>query len=88
MFTLTEDEQRQIKYLVDLIKPFCFFTNTIRRTKGLTLGHVYSIYNQLFNHLEHFLLTLQAKRQQGNRPQINCIVEGINKALLKLQKYY
>ena len=49
---LTEDEWKQIDYLLSITQPFFNFTSVLSKTKDITIHIVFSIYNQLFDHLE------------------------------------
>jgi glutamine synthetase type III len=51
-FKLDQEEWRQIEYLLLITKPFFDFTNVLSKTRDVTVHHVFSIYNRLFNHLD------------------------------------
>jgi len=51
-FKLDEEEWRQVEYLLLITKPFFDFTNVLSKTRDVTVQHVFSIYNKLFNHLD------------------------------------
>ena len=48
---LRKIEVQQVQYLIDLVKPFCAFTQAISRTTTPTIQQVFPIYNTLLSHL-------------------------------------
>jgi hypothetical protein len=59
---LTEDEWKQIHYLLSFTQPFFNFTTVLSETKDVTIHIVFSIYNQLFDHLERSIDQLRRKK--------------------------
>jgi hypothetical protein len=88
IFRLSHVEWKQVEYLIQLTKQFCFFTNSMGRTKGTTVGHVYEVYNSLFTCLEKQLASLEVKQARESKNWINPLIDGLTKALEKLRKYY
>jgi hypothetical protein len=56
------EEWRQIDYLLYLTKPFFDFTSVLTKTKDITIHGVFSVYNKLFDHLEHSIQQLSRKK--------------------------
>lgn len=81
---LTKPEWQQIKYLVDLVRPFCNFTQVISRSTTPTIHHVFVIYNTLLEHLEKS----EAKLMRKRKPWKVFLREGLRGAQLKLKEYY
>lgn len=59
---LNSDEWRQIDYLLCLTKPFYIYTTALSKTKDVTIHNVFSLYNELFKHLEVSKRQLQRKK--------------------------
>lgn len=56
---LTEDEWKQIDYLLLITQLFFNFTSVLSKTKDVTIHIVFSIYNQLFDYLEKSIAQLR-----------------------------
>jgi hypothetical protein len=56
------DEWRQIDYLLCLTKPFFLYTTTFSKTKDVTIHQVFTLYNELFKHLEASVQQLRRKK--------------------------
>ena len=61
---LTNEEWKQIEYLIDLTKPFMIFINIIKKTSGPVIQDTFEIYDVLFNHIETANDKLHPKRQR------------------------
>lgn len=85
-FALSEIEWKQIGYLIDLVRPFNFFTTTIGKTKGITLPYVLRIYDELFERLDESRRRLKAKIRQYS--WVKPLIDGIDAAEAKLDVYY
>jgi hypothetical protein len=48
----SQEEWRQIDYLLSITQPFFTFTTSLSKTKEVTIHSVFAIYNKLFTHLE------------------------------------
>ena len=59
--TITSEEWKQVEYLIELTKPFAFFTALIGKSKGPMIHNVFNIYESLFNHLEDSMVLLRQK---------------------------
>jgi hypothetical protein len=85
-FILKDKEWKQVEYLIDILRPFNFFTQTIGRTKSVTLPYVLSIYDELFERLFESRRRLQAKVESC--PWVKSLIKGIDAAETKLDVYY
>src|SRR5438045_6600070 len=60
----SDEEWRHVDYLVEILFPFCVWTNVVGRTKnGPTIHDSFKIYNRLFEHLESQIRKLRPKRR-------------------------
>lgn len=59
---LTEDEWKQIDYLLSITQPCFNFASVLSKTKDVTIHIVFSIHNQLFDHLEKSSNQLRQKK--------------------------
>ncbi len=82
--TLSPREWTQAEYLIDLLKPFAFYTLQIGQTKTPTIQYVFPIYNKILSHLEKVEGKLKRKKQTWKKKLCHSIQKSIN----KLQKYY
>jgi hypothetical protein len=85
-FTLSELEWKQIGYLIDLVRPFQFFTTTVGKTKSVTLPYALAIYDELFERLNESRRRLKAKASRLE--WIGVLIQGIDAAEAKLDVYY
>jgi hypothetical protein len=85
-FSLIDLEWRQIGYLVDLVRPFNFFTSTVGKTKGITLPYALGIYDELYERLFESRRRLEAKVLKYS--WVSQLIEGIKAAEQKLDIYY
>ena len=85
-FTLSSEEWKQVKYLIDILRPFNFFTQTVGKTKGITLPYVLSIYDELFERLTESRRRLTIKALSCS--WVKALINGINAAEAKLDVYY
>ena len=58
VFALLADKWKQVKYLVNLIKPFNFFTHLIGMLYGPIVRYIYKVYNTLFTYIKGSLAKL------------------------------
>lgn len=82
-FKLSEEEWRQVEYLL-LTKPFFDFTNMLSKTRDVTIHHIFSIYNNLFNYLD----LAKKKLQRKSAPWKKKMLSALTAADAKLSKYY
>jgi hypothetical protein len=83
-FKLDQEEWRQVEYLLLLTKPFFDFTNVLSKTRDVTVHHVISIYNRLFNHLDD----AESKLKRKAVPWKKRMLHALGAAKEKLSKYY
>lgn len=81
---LTKDEWKQIDCLLSTTQPFFYFTSVLPKTKDVTIHIVFSIYNQLFDHVEKSIAQLRRKKA---RWQIT-MRTALEYAKQKLSDYY
>lgn len=60
-FTLRPSEWKQIEYLIDLVRSFNFFTQTVGKTRAATLPYALSIYDELYERLAESRRRILAK---------------------------
>ena len=81
---LDKEQWRQIDYLLCLTQPFFEFTTALSHTKDATIHGVFSIYNQLFSHLELSIAQLRYKKA----PWKQSMRTALYAAKEKLSSYY
>lgn len=82
--TLSEDEWRQIEYLLWITQPFFKFTTVLCKSNDTTIHIVFEIYNSLFEHLEKSTRQLQRKKV----PWKQGMLKALGAARDKLAEYY
>lgn len=81
---LSEEEWRQVDYLLSITQPFFSFTDEVSKSRDITIHTVFGIYNALFAHLE------KSKRQLM-RKKVNwktVMLRALEYARKKLSQYY
>ena len=73
-----------MEYLIDIVKPFCRYTQVIGATRRPTLHQAFEIYDKLFDHLDTATGRLTRKRT----PWKVQMKEALEAASTKLSKYY
>jgi hypothetical protein len=82
---LSTTEWQHIDYLIQILYPFCVYTNAIGATvNGPTIHTVFHVYNRLFDHLDDQIQTLQRKRIPWKRQ----LRDALQKGREKLKSYY
>ncbi|KAG0158421.1 hypothetical protein PDIDSM_5935 [Penicillium digitatum] len=85
---LSEQEWRQIDYLLCITEPFFDYTTQLSKTRDVTAHYVFKIYNKLFDHLERSQAQLresldeyysQADDLRGNIYAISTMLAPVNK---------
>jgi len=61
LFT-TQDEWTIVKYLVDVLRPFRYWTMWMSTRHTVTLDHVITVYNDMFNHMDGMMRALAKKK--------------------------
>lgn len=85
-FALNSLEWKKIGYLIDIVRPFNFFTTTIGKSTNITLPYVLRIYDELFERLNESRRRLKAKVSKYS--WVNSLIQGIDAAEAKLDVYY
>jgi hypothetical protein len=81
---LSQDEWRQIEYLLWITEPFFKFTTALSKTKDVTVHLIFGVYNKLFDHLEKSTRQLQRKKV----PWKKVMLTALGAAQHKLSSYY
>ena len=85
-FVLSELEWDKIEYLVDLLRPFNFFTETVGKTKSVTIHNALRVYDALFERLVEYRRRLTLL--QEDKLWVTSLIDGLDAAEVKLLKYY
>jgi hypothetical protein len=80
----SQEEWRQIDYLLAITQPFFTFTTTLSKTKDITVHTIFGIYNKLFSHLERSMAQLSRKKVNWKAVMLS----ALKQAKLKLSEYY
>ncbi|KAI9037296.1 uncharacterized protein KD926_000658 [Aspergillus affinis] len=80
----SQEEWRQIDYLLSITQPFFTFTTSLSKTKEVTIYSVFAIYNNLFTHLEKSKAQLARKKVGWKKVMLS----ALRAAKLKLSEYY
>jgi hypothetical protein len=83
-FQLDLEEWRQVEYLLLITKHFFHYTKILSKTQDITVHSVFSIYNELFSHLDDVEELLERKTV----PWKKGMLQAIQAAKPKLSKYY
>lgn len=83
-FQLDQEEWRQVEYLLLITKPFFHYTKILSKTQDVTVHSVFSIYNELFSHLDDVEELLERKTV----PWKKRMLQALQAARTKLSKYY
>jgi hypothetical protein len=83
-FALSQEQWRQVDYLLCILEPFHRFTTLLCRTKNVTIHRVFKVYNKLFDHLEKSISQLRRKRVAWKQVMLT----SLEAAKLKLSVYY
>ncbi|KAJ9480453.1 hypothetical protein VN97_g13120 [Penicillium thymicola] len=81
---LSEQEWRQIDYLLYITEPFFDYTSQLPKTRDVTAHYVFKIYNKLFDHLEQSQAQLRRKRVPWKKQMLEALEAGRS----KLDEYY
>jgi len=82
---LDAEEWRQLDYLIELLKPFSWYTEAIGATEsGPTIQNVFEVYNHLFSHIEQHTEKLRRKRI----PWKVKMRQALENSKAKLSQYY
>jgi hypothetical protein len=83
-FALSQEQWRQVDYLLCILEPFHRFTTLLCKTKNVTIHRVFKVYNKLFDHLEKSINQLRRKRVAWKQVMLT----SLEAAKLKLSAYY
>lgn len=81
---LTNEEWEQIDYLITVLEPLRSYTLWMSKVKGPTIQQVFTVYEQIFEHLEDQVQLLSRKRKQWKVE----VREACYAALAKAKVYY
>jgi len=83
LFT-TQDEWTIVKYVIEVLRPFPYWTLRMSKRHTVTLHHVITVYNDMFHHMDGVMPAL-AKRKT---PWKADFFFAVKLARPKLSKYY
>lgn len=83
-FQLGQEEWRQVEYLLLVTKPFFHYTKILSKTQDVTVHSVFSIYKELFSHLDDVTELLERKTVSWKKRML----QALQAAKQKLSKYY
>lgn len=81
---ISEEEWRQVDYLLSITQPFFSFTNEVSKSRDITIHTVFGIYNALFAHLEKSKRQLVRKQAKWK----TVMLRALEFARKKLSQYY
>lgn len=81
---LSEQEWRQIDYLLCITEPFFDYTTQLSKTRDVTAHYVFKIYNRLFDHLERSQAQLRRKHVSWKKQML----DALEASRSKLDEYY
>jgi hypothetical protein len=80
----TDDEWRAIEYLIKILRPIRYWTMIFQTRRRVTLNHIITVYNDVFDHFDSVLDALKSKKAQW---QID-LREATQAARTVMMKYY
>jgi len=83
LFT-TQDEWTIVKYVMEVLGPFWYWTLWMSKWHTVTLHHVITVYNEMFDHMDGVMRALAKKKTQWKEDlffAVKCMRQ-------KLSKYY
>jgi len=83
LFT-TQDEWTIVKYVVEVLRPFRYWTLWMSKRHTVTLHHGISVYNDVFDHMDGVMQALAKKKTQWKED----LFFAVKLARQKLSKYY
>jgi hypothetical protein len=83
LFT-TDEEWRVVEYVLEVLRPFRYWTLWMSKRHSITLHRVIGIYNDMFDHMEGIITALSMKQTQWKID----IRRGMRAARKKLSSYY
>jgi len=83
LFT-TQDEWTIVKYVMEVLRPFRYWTHWMSKRHTVTLHHVITVYNDMFDHMDGVMRALAKKKTQWKED----LFFAVKCAWQKLCKYY
>jgi len=83
LFT-TRDEWTIVKYVKEVLRPFRYWTFGMSKRHTVTLNHVITVYNDMFDHMDGVMRALAKKKTQW----MEDLFFAVKFARQKLSKYY
>jgi len=83
LFT-TQNEWTIVKYVMEVLRPFRYWTLWISKRHTVTLHHVITVYNDMFDHMDGVMRALAKKKT----PWKEDLFFAVKLARQKLSKYY
>jgi len=83
LFT-TQDESTIVKYVMEVLRPFRYWTLWMSKRHAVTLHHVITVYNDMFDHMDGVMRALAKKKT----PWKEDLFFAVKLAPQKLSKYY
>jgi len=83
LFT-TQDEWTIVKYVMEVLRPFRYWTLGMSKRHTVTLHHVITVYNDMFDHMDGVMRALAKKKTQWKED----LFFAVKLAQQKLSKYY
>jgi hypothetical protein len=81
---MSEQEWKEVTYMMNLLRSFHDWTQTIDKTRDATIHLIFSAYNNLFDHLENQKIKCETVEISWS----NDLARALRKASNKLSKYY
>jgi len=83
LFT-TQDEWTIVKYVIEVLRPFRYWTLWISKRHTVTLHHLITVHNDMFDHMDGMMRALNKKKTQWKED----LFFAVKCAQQKLSKYY
>jgi len=83
LFT-TQDEWTIVKYVMEVLRPFRYWTLWMSKRHTVTLHHIITVYNDMFDHMDGVMRALAKKKTQWKED----LFFAVKLARQKLSKYY
>jgi len=83
LFT-TQDEWTIVKYVMEVLRPFRYWTLWMSKRHTITLHNVITVYNDMFDHMDGVMRALAKKKTQWKED----LFFAVKYARQKLSKYY
>jgi len=83
LFT-TQDEWTIVRYVMEVLRPFRYWTLWISKRHTFTLHHIITVYNDMFDHMDGVMRALAKKKTRWKED----LFFAVKFAWQKLSKYY